>query len=696
MFPINKMFRTSVSIIIYTILVYVPKSSAEKVTVENILDLSVFGPCNINLKWFREHQLAVDLIEEIVLVQQKRRKDYSLITIDNATRRVPMVSPTIGLFEGCVLNIIVGLGIFDGIRQDNFMYQNNYTYSSTPFSTYILIPYTYMADEIVMLPTFAMLELPVRVFYLLVPMLPDDDVNLYTLPYVLVCAPCGESWAKKMAVSSRLAYVSSLNFSSSWSRNDVQITDGYTEGNITGCDYAPWMRLTACTHSFPLMDVLVRSIELNLTSSAKYKKDHWDNRFLGYIVGYYLYYPSFENAASSWFDDTAIGGIYFCDCNPKSQMEMLTAWGAPFGRSVWVGLVITFLLLSLTIGIKLRIGKGYAKTCSVKDCIVPFFIVAGLHLRQQGSKVGNQILVILSSFCIGVVLSLYENSVTSKLVVPPPKFEHNLSSLLMTARAKVIYGGSNSSTNGNLMQLKTQTKKYNIQYSKDRFELNNVEFHDKALPLENQTRLAYFGVYSAVESDIRLRKITLENNKCHCYIVKHTFRKTGHYIYFGLLLRKRFISILNALRQSGITYFFNEKYRKYEGNLILAKLRRLSEEKKYHSDFFAREELGPDLIQLGNLHFLLVIFGGMELLAVIIFTLTEMDWVMLYNRSQLFARKCLHAIRSVNYVRIANRLCTCRLIRRKFRTCAIKGGSILKMYSWRKMRISHRVDSSLF
>jgi hypothetical protein len=85
------MLRTSVSIIIYIILVCVTKSSAEKVTVESILDLSVFGPCNINLKWFREHQLAVDLIEGTVLVQQKRRKDYSLITIDNATRRVPMV-----------------------------------------------------------------------------------------------------------------------------------------------------------------------------------------------------------------------------------------------------------------------------------------------------------------------------------------------------------------------------------------------------------------------------------------------------------------------------------------------------------------------------------------------------------------------------------------------------------------------------
>jgi hypothetical protein len=111
----------------------------------------------------------------------------------------------------------------------------------------------------------------------------------------------------------------------------------------------------------------------------------------------------------------------------------------------------------------------------------------------------------------------------------------------------------------------------------------------------------------------------------------------------------------------------NEKYRKHEGNLRLSKLRRSLEKKKYHSDFFAREERGLDLIQLGNLYFLLVLFGGMGFLAVIIFTLTELDWVMLYNRCQFLAWKCLHAMRSVNYARLANRLCTFRLIRRTLR-----------------------------
>jgi hypothetical protein len=658
------MLRISVSIIIYTILVYVPKSSAEKVTVENILDLSVFGSCNINLKWFREHQLTTDLIEKILVVQQKRRKDYTLTTIDNATRRVPMVSPMIGLFEGCVLNIIVGL--FDLIRQDQFMIQNKYTYSSTPFSTYILIPYTYKADETVMLPRLTMLYLPVRVFYLLVPIFPDDDVNLYTRPYVLVCAPCRESWAKKMAGSSDLACVSSLNFSTSWLRNDVQIINSYIEGDMTGCGYAPWMGLTKCVDHFPLMDVLVRSVEPNLTLSAKYKRDYSDNRFLGHIHDGLLDDPDFEDGASSWFDDAAIGGIYFCDCNPKLQTEMLTAWGAPFGRSVWVGFVITFLLLSLTIGIKLKVGKVYARTCSVKDCTVPFFTIAGLYLRQQGTKVGNQSLVILSSFCIGVVLSLYENSVTSKLVVPPPKFEHNLSSLVMSAGTKIMYTGPNTSSNGNLMELQAQTTKYDIKYSKDKFELHN-KLHDTASPLENQTSRAHFGFSTAVESDLLLRKFKLLNNKCHCYIVKHTFTKTGHYTSFYLLLKKRFISVLNVLRQSGITYFFNEKYRKHDGNFRLSKLRRLLENKKYHSHFFAREEPGLDLIRLGNLLFLMVIFGGMGFLAVIIFTSTEMEWVMFYNRCQFLAWKCLHAMRGVNYVRFANRLCTFRLIRRTLR-----------------------------
>jgi hypothetical protein len=688
------MLQISVSIIIYTILIYVPKCSAKKVTVENILDLSIFGPCNINLKWFRELQFTTDFVEKFLFVQQKRRKDYGLTTIDNATRRVPMVSPMIGLFEGCVLNIIVGLVPKDLIRQDQFMNQNNYTYSSTPFSTYILIPYTYKANENVIPPRYPMLYLPVRVFYLLVPIFPDDDVNLYTRPYVLVCVPCGESWAKRMAGSSDLAFISSLNFSTSWFRNEVQIMNRKIEGNMTGCDYAPWVGWTKCTGNSLLMDVLVRSVELNLTLSSKYKIDDGDNRFLGQISDGFLVDRDFAVAASSWFQDAAIGGIYFCDCNPKSQVEMLTAWGAPFGRFVWVGLFITFLILSLTIGIKLKVGKGYAKKCSVKDCIVPFFIVAGLHLRQEGTKVGNQGLVILSSFCIGVVLSLYENSVTSELVVPPPKFEHNLSSLLISAGAKVIYADINAYRNGNLIEFEIQTTKYDIKCSKDQFELNN-ELHDKALPLENLTNLAYFGFYTAVESDVRLRKLKLLYNKCHCYIVKPEFRKTGQYIFFELLLRKNFISILHVLRQSGITSFLTEKYGKHEGNTLLSRAKRLLEGQKYHSKFFARENPGLDVIQLENLYLLLVIFGGMGFLAVIIFTLTEMDWVMLYNRCQFFAWKCLHAMQSVNYARLANRLCPFRLIRRTSRTLA-NGGSIMKRYSWRKMCLSRQVDRSLF
>jgi hypothetical protein len=90
-------------------------------------------------------------------------------------------------------------------------------------------------------------------------------VNLYTRPYVLVCVPCGESWAKKMAETSDLAGVSSLNFWTSWSRNDVQIMNNYIKDDMTGCDYAPWLILTQCTKKFPMMDVLVRSVAPNLT-----------------------------------------------------------------------------------------------------------------------------------------------------------------------------------------------------------------------------------------------------------------------------------------------------------------------------------------------------------------------------------------------------------------------------------------------
>jgi hypothetical protein len=261
---------------------------------------------------------------KLILVQQKLSKEYTLTTIDNATRISPMVSPTIGLFEGCVLNIIVAVVPNDERRLSKFVNNNNFTYSSTPFATYILIPDAFNANILIFYPRFAVLLLPIRVFYLLVPFVPNDDVNLYTRPYIFVCAHCGESSREKeMAVNSELAYISSLNFSSAWVRNDIQILNGFQVGyDITGCEHGPWRNFSEpfgsskrsiCNYWFALMDVLVRSVGSNLTLSAKYEIDPSDDRFTGDLDCRYLSDPQFEDAASAWFLESASGVLYFCD-----------------------------------------------------------------------------------------------------------------------------------------------------------------------------------------------------------------------------------------------------------------------------------------------------------------------------------------------------------------------------------------------
>jgi hypothetical protein len=661
------------SVVIFTISIYVSQAVAENVTIENIFDLSVFGNCNIYLKRFRDDQRTVDLTEKLILVQREPRKDYALTCIDNATRILPIATPTVSLFEGCVLNIIVGIVPYHLSRLHSIMLINNYTYSSTPFSTYILIPDMFKSSGILIYPYFAMLVLPVRVFYLLVPTLPKDDVNLYARPYVLVCAHCGGStMLQNIAVSTDLAYVSSLNFSSSWLRNDVQLVNrlNLREFDLRGCEHSPWRNVSAlyrtsipriCNDYFALMDVLVRSLNSNLTLSSRFQREETDNRFSGHISKGYLSDPQFHHAASTWFLDVSVGVLSFCDCNPKSQKELLNAWVKPFRRSVWLCLIITFLLLSLTLGAKLHIGNKYLNKSSSKDYVVPIITVAGIFLRQQGSKIGNQALVLLSSFCVGLILSLYENCVTSELVVPPAKFEHNLSSLLMIAESKVIYTGSEPPGNPNLVELKIETKKWNIKHSKDQLQWDR-ELHQKDLPLENGTRLSYFGFLSAVESDILLSKIKLINNKCHCYLVKHGFRQRGGYLIFELFLRNRFAFICNILRESGILSFFNEKHRKHTINIFHAKLRRSLEKHMIRSDFFLREEPKMELINLENLYFIFVIFGSMGFLAVNIFILKEVNWLILYVKTKVLVLKFVHALWSFNYVRLANRLFTFKVI----------------------------------
>jgi hypothetical protein len=652
------MLRTVLSVLIS---IYVSQAVAKNVTIEKILDLSVFGNCNIYVKRFRDDQGTVDLTEKLILVQQDLRKDYALTCIDNATRVLPIATPTASLFESCVLNIIVGIVPYHLMRLHTFMFINSYTYSSTPFSTYILIPDMLKASEFLIYPYFAILVLPVRVFYLLVSTLPNDDVNLYARPYVLVCAHCGGStMLQNIAVSTDLAYVSSLNFSSSWLRNDVQFVTGLIQRqfDLTGCEHSPWKDVSAsyrnsiprfCNDEFALMDVLVRSFNSNLTLSSRYRREETDNRFSGHISKGYLSNPQFHHAASTWFLDVSVGVLSFCDCNPKSQKELLNAWVKPFRRSVWLCLIITFLLLCLTLEAKLHIGNKYINKRSSKDYVVPFITVAGIFLRQQGSKIGNQALVLLSSFCVGLILSLYENCVTSELVVPPAKFEHNLSSLLMIAESKVIYTGPEPHTNPDLVELKIETKKWNIKLSKDQLQWDR-ELHQKDLPLENGTRLSYFGFCSAVESGILLSKIKLQNNKCHCYLVKHAFRQRGLYLIFELFLRNRFAFICNILRENGILSFFSEKHRKHNINIFHTKLRRLMEKRMIRSDFFLREGPKMELINLESMYFIFVIFGGMGFLAVNIFILMEIDWLLLYVKTKGLVLKCVQPLCSFNYV----------------------------------------------
>jgi hypothetical protein len=658
------MLRKLISAIIYGHLVYVAQSSANNVTFEKVLDLSVFGTCNVYLKRFRDDQVTFDLTEKIIVVQQKLRVYYALTAIDNSTRVMPMASPTVSRFERCVLNVIVGIAHSDKDRLAYFMFYNKFTYSSSPFSTYILLPETLEAKGNLLYPYLAILILPVRVFYLFLTTVPQE----YTRPYVLICAHCGESsWAKAISANSDLAYISSYNFSSSWVRNDVQTVNPNFNGEypITGCQNGPWRdysglygssKMSICNYYFAFMDVLVSSIDSNLTASAKYTIKPLENRYAGVLMKMAFKKPEFDFAASSWFVDVGVGKLYFCDCHQKSQKEILRAWTAPFRRSVWLCLIITFLLLSLAIGAKLYIGMEFAnKEYRANDFAAPLMAVAGLYVRQHASNVGSEGLLVLVSFCMLFILSLYENCVTSELVVPPPKFEHNLSSLLMSIESKVIGFGPKEE----LEDLIVETEKWNISYAKDQFESNN-DLHQQALPIVNGTSISYFGFYSAVESELRLRGLRLINNKCHCYIIKHTIRSRAEYIVLRHFLRHKLASISNILRESGIISFLTAEYRKHGFSITLAKLKRGLEENNYHSDFFVREETRMDVIKLENLYFTFVILGGMGLLAGIIFTLKQMDWSALF----VYLRSILSThLLAISYVKLVHRLCAFRLVR---------------------------------
>jgi hypothetical protein len=114
----------------------------------------------------------------------------------------------------------------------------------------------------------------------------------------------------------------------------------------------------------------------------------------------------------------------------------------------------------------------------------------------------------------------------------------------------------------------------------------------------------------------------------------------------------------SILRESGIILLFTKNYRKHLLDVNLAQLKLHLGRNKKHSDFLVHEEPTVDVIQLGTLHFIIVIFGGTNSFTMSVFALNQVVWLdlLILFRFQLHHYSFLLNISSYNlYVFKASR-----------------------------------------
>jgi hypothetical protein len=298
-----------------------------------------------------------------------------------------------------------------------------------------------------------------------------------------------------------------------------------------------------CNLQFSYYDLLVRSVESNMTSGAGSIYYEVDPRILtgwldpsGIVVQ-----GTRPSATSQWFVGTAKGVITYPDCRSRSQLITIEAWSGSIPINVWLLFLcamfvftlfycIQFLYYEKTRGrdIFQRINEG------VFDTIRMIF--------RQGVPSRYQALVLCLIFChaLTVLVCLYENLLTSEIVVPERKKALGFAEFLSLGR---ILTGVNKFM-----------KKMGIPL--DRFKsklLEGEELRKRSYKPSSQ----YAELLPQTEHSIKLvLMFKMDEPNCKFFAVQEEFYSSFGFTALSHALRARFLHMSNILLQAGYYQFW--------------------------------------------------------------------------------------------------------------------------------------------
>jgi hypothetical protein len=338
----------------------------------------------------------------------------------------------------------------------DFMFGSRYTFNTNP-SFYIVLlgpsgnlPFVYRASTM----------FPASIFVWKVPIVnpimdsADLQHSLKEPRFWYVCVRCNNFY-EPVVENRNIRYISEVSYERNWSNSKLvlQAIVTTTNGDKTGCEKYIWEMWLAqagdrvkddykyCSKSLAFMDILARSVHPNITVFLQPREDYLQDGFFGYFING-IWSPQTAIGLGDWhasnvyFTVTASSSVTYCDCEQSSDSISFRGWLNCFDGNIWMCIfIVTALAHSYVCSQHYFLTRKFTFNC----CIDFAFDIAEILIRQGSCKC---CLIAIFSLGIFIVSTVFENSLTSSLIVPNMETECTLSDLIKLGYRILYVGGS--------------------------------------------------------------------------------------------------------------------------------------------------------------------------------------------------------------------------------------------------------------
>jgi hypothetical protein len=316
----------------------------------------------------------------------------------------------------------------------------------------------------------------------------DGTFKAEDLHFEHYCLSCN-SQIQPLTSHKEIRFVTDYSYQREWKLTYMNM-QGIVHGRrqqITMCEQHIWKKWlapagkailtywTRCNKTAAFWDLTLRSVHPNVSTHLQTELRFAQPGFSGsFSQNFYaeISLPSVWEASSSYYAGSLISNIIYCDCKRKPQSVSYETLDVGFGTPEWATFISTASIISALIGIKNYYWISIGSKRTHDNVLRAVNNVLGIILRQ-GSNKG----FFLAIFSLGMyyVTMLFENTLTSNLVVPKKNVPFDLAELINAGYRILITGQSENEFGSHLPFLQEAFKKLNLTFSPSLAEIFNAE-----------------------------------------------------------------------------------------------------------------------------------------------------------------------------------------------------------------------------